>query len=550
MMAAACAVVMSTAAAPSSFGATRLRTEYAASPTKAQSGFGATRLRTEYADSPVNVDERIPRFSWALSHPTRGATQRSWRVVVANSTATLWDSGVITSSQTLNVEYGCCGGTALPLAPDRDYGWTVRWVDASGAASEAANATFSTALFSEADWRGSQWVAAGGSGNTLRATFSLPAAGRPTRARLYIATLGAHAATLNGASADTHRLSAYTVFTRRAGYFVSDVAALLRPGCNVLALTLGSGRFGKVFPASAVASRILLSVDDQYWVALGGTGTPHSAGTRASAKFLLQSNSLVFNATAGPVSHDDEFDGETFDARVAARLGQFDSSCAYVPAPGVVWAPAIAVTPNATEGPLLLTAVRAPVRADPDWTPTVASVVAREGGAVYVADTGAGTAGYCALAFPAGCPAGTVVTLTYGEQLLPNGTVTDNRRMVDTYVCGGGGSGVETFRGAKFAYFGYRWIAVRGHPSPAGPAIADFACVSLHAALPPAGTFSTGGALPQLDAILAMSRASILANTQSTPTDDPNRSRQGWVSEVGRGGLALVNDGVAAGRDG
>lgn len=125
----------------------------------------ATRLRVEYVDSPLGVDTRVPRFSWALEHPGRSITQASYRLQVwecppssldvhngnrdpadvsssnglyhtrrgaANADRDLlppgavqvWDSGVVRSNRTLNIEYG--GGQ---LRSDTDYVWAVAWTD-------------------------------------------------------------------------------------------------------------------------------------------------------------------------------------------------------------------------------------------------------------------------------------------------------------------------------------------------------------------------------------------------------------------------------------
>jgi hypothetical protein len=79
----------------------------AAAVCHAQAPFIATRLRVEYLDSPITVDTPTPRFSWALSHPQRGQAQSAYRIIVTLNTigpvTPIWDSGVVPSSQTVNV---------------------------------------------------------------------------------------------------------------------------------------------------------------------------------------------------------------------------------------------------------------------------------------------------------------------------------------------------------------------------------------------------------------------------------------------------------------
>ena len=109
-----------------------------------------SRLRIEYLREPLGMDEAKPRFSWALENSDRGEGQSAYRITVAtvsgislekakrtvNSTlglaaeegllsagammATVWDSGLIKSSQSTQVVYA---GEAL--TSDTVYMWTV-----------------------------------------------------------------------------------------------------------------------------------------------------------------------------------------------------------------------------------------------------------------------------------------------------------------------------------------------------------------------------------------------------------------------------------------
>jgi alpha-L-rhamnosidase len=168
-----------------------------------QQSHTAERMRIEYLDSPLSIDVLTPRFSYALLHPTRAQYQTTYHIVVSslNPQATVWDSGVVTSNNTLNIPYA--GGT--PLASDPDYQWTVTWADNTGALSTPATAFFSTALY-DPTWQGASWVSSqtNGSLNTYRTTFTL--ASIPTRARLYIHGLGYAKTWINGGLTDNHEL--------------------------------------------------------------------------------------------------------------------------------------------------------------------------------------------------------------------------------------------------------------------------------------------------------------------------------------------------------
>lgn len=114
-----------------------------------------SRLRLEYLREPLGVDVAQPRFSWALEHSDRGESQTAYRIVVSKVsgislkeakekteasvglglsalhalalhgavTETVWDSGLVKSGQSTNVEYG---RDAYALVGDTVYMWAVR----------------------------------------------------------------------------------------------------------------------------------------------------------------------------------------------------------------------------------------------------------------------------------------------------------------------------------------------------------------------------------------------------------------------------------------
>ena len=70
-----------------------------------------TQLRCEYLDNPIGIDALSPRLSWRLDSDQRGQSQSAYRIRVASSLETLaagegdlWDSGKISSSETLHID--------------------------------------------------------------------------------------------------------------------------------------------------------------------------------------------------------------------------------------------------------------------------------------------------------------------------------------------------------------------------------------------------------------------------------------------------------------
>ncbi len=103
-----------------------------------------TNLRVEFADQPLGLDEKAPRFSYALESDRRGAKQISRRIVVtAPDAAVVWDSGVVAEDQKPYIRY-----EGAPLAAETRYTVTVCAADDAGAQA-SAETWFETGLMEE-----------------------------------------------------------------------------------------------------------------------------------------------------------------------------------------------------------------------------------------------------------------------------------------------------------------------------------------------------------------------------------------------------------------
>lgn len=118
-------------------------------------------LRCEYRMDPTGLDVREPRVSWTLKSSRRGERQTAYRIRAASSReglirndADLWDSGRVTSDQTIHVPYA-----GLPLASRQTVWWQVRVWDREGEPSAwSAPATWTMGLLEPSDWQ-AQWIA-------------------------------------------------------------------------------------------------------------------------------------------------------------------------------------------------------------------------------------------------------------------------------------------------------------------------------------------------------------------------------------------------------
>jgi len=112
-----------------------------------------TDLLVEKKPTPIGIDVDKPRFSWIINSDSRGVVQESYRLTISvGESAPAWDSGIITSDESSNVEYD---GPQLESATQ--YNWSVDVVTNAGSAS--ATSTFRTGLYdAEVDWAGSEWI--------------------------------------------------------------------------------------------------------------------------------------------------------------------------------------------------------------------------------------------------------------------------------------------------------------------------------------------------------------------------------------------------------
>lgn len=101
-------------------------------------------LRCEDVSEPLAIDTPRPQLSWLISSDHRGACQTARQILVASSPdllakdqGDLWDSGKVSSDQSIHIAYG---GTAL--TSHMRCTWKVRIWDGDGNASAWSAAGF------------------------------------------------------------------------------------------------------------------------------------------------------------------------------------------------------------------------------------------------------------------------------------------------------------------------------------------------------------------------------------------------------------------------
>ena len=492
-----------------------------------------------------------PQLSWRLESKERGQAQSAWQILVASSEdllaqerGDLWDSGKTAAGREPSVAYA-----GAPLASGGLYHWKVRCWNAGGEPSPWSQAAaMEIAPLAPADWHGARWIDDGKPLPTrdedfyqpdpaplLRHEFTLS---KPVvRARLHLAGLGYALPSLNGKRLNDPVLDPpWTAFDKRILFRTHDVTGELAEGVNCLGLTLGNGWY-QPLPLRMWGQRnIRESLATGRPRVIGLLVVEHPDGTRTTI-----TTGPGWTTCGGPTLRNNVFLGEERDARLALpgwdRAG-FDASAwksvRVADAPLVPLKPLLAMPPVRAAAPL----------------PAVAVTTTTPG--VHIVDFGKNFTGVPELDLR--LPAGTRITLRYGEILNADGTLNpltsvcgqikgtqkgaDGREVSiggpgapavawqqDVYIARGGG--LETYR-PDFTFHGFRFMEITGLPEM--PATTAFRGIPLHSDLPDVGSFSCSNEL--LNRIQEITRRTFLNNVVSVQSDCPHRERFGYGGDI------------------
>jgi alpha-L-rhamnosidase len=515
-----------------------------------EAGMVPTDLRCEYARNPLGIDVQKSRLSWKLVSDQRAQVQTAYQVLAAGSEemlasdkGDLWDSGKVSSNQSIHVEYD-----GKPLRSGIRVFWKVRVWDRDGVASAWSEpAWWEMALLEGRDWRGA-WISRDRQEPAeeeklyeedpvplFRKEFTI---GKPIkRARVYVSGLGYYELAINGQRVGDHVLDpAWTPYARRVLYSAYDVTELLQTGRNAVAAMVGDGWYnplplrlwGHINLRESLTigrPRLILQLKVEY-----ADGTSDSIVTDQSWK-----------VGDGPILKNSTYLGELYDARREQpgwnRPGFDDSRWpAAVRAHGEVGRLCAQAAP-----PIRVTRTLKPV-AITEPTP-----------GAFIFDMGQNFAGWVTLR--ARGPAGTAIKLRYGELLHPDGSLN-----VMTSVCGqikqaglGGpgappvayqsdtyilkGDRVEAYT-PRFTFHGFRYVELTGYPGR--PTLEAIEGRRLNSDVADAGSFSCSNEL--FNRIQEMVRWTQLSNMFGVQSDCPHRERFGYGGDiVASGEAAMLN---------
>ena len=204
-------------------------------------------LKCEYQINPKGVQKYQPFLSWEIkASAKRNISQSSYRIIVVESdnvpskvSDIFWDSGVVSSNQSVNVIYN-----GKPLKSANKYYWRVQVEDNLGTKSKFSQwASFQTGILNEEDWI-SKWVhtPTNKSSNYPFIKYNFMIENIPDFAPAYIASVGFHELYINGKRVSDAVLSpSVSDLRNRVLYSSYDIASYLNIGENNIVIWLASG---------------------------------------------------------------------------------------------------------------------------------------------------------------------------------------------------------------------------------------------------------------------------------------------------------------------
>lgn len=471
-----------------------------------------THLQCEYETEPLGIDIASPRLSWQVEARARGNAQSAYRLVVSASPfgeageEPLWDTGRVTSSQSVNIAYG-----GKPLASRTRYWWRVQLWDAAGNASGWSEPTaFETALLDAGEWRAS-WIRGG---NLFRKSFTVETAGKPiVSSRIYISGLGYYVLSFNGAKVGDHVLDpAWTDYEQKVFYVTYDVTAQVKQGENAIGVMLGNGRYS---PNEETCAKS--------WHPLKKYGPSPVLIVQQHIVYADGSETVIASDTSwktanGPVVFDDIFDGEEYDAR--KELPGWNDA----PFDDADWKHAVPV-----EEKLGRLVSQTGFPAIKVIKPRTAARMTQPAPNTYLYDFGQNFSGWVRLKVKG--PAGSRIKLRFAELKheesgMINTNTNRNARAEDVYICKGAGE--EEYE-PHFTYHGFRYVELTGYPGT--PSIESVEGRVVHSSVRPTGSFFCSNEL--INQIHSNFRWTQLSNLHSVPTDCNQRDeRMGWVGDA------------------
>ncbi|WP_129670216.1 glycoside hydrolase family 78 protein [Phytoactinopolyspora endophytica] len=476
-------------------------------------------LRVEHLENPLGINVRKPRLSWRL--PLGSRRQTAYQIRTDR-----WDSGKVVSDQPLLVPYE---GPELTSGERVD--WSVRtWTDA-GTSEWAAPAWWEMGLLSTDDWMArfiepvedqETKAASPRPAYLFRRSFTLDQ--KVARARLYVTAHGVYECFINGTRVGDMELTpGFTSYWSNLQVQTFDVTDMLRPGENVLGAIVSDGWFRGQDSGYRLTNLYGDSVALLAQLHVHGTDDSHvRIGTDPE-----------WSSSTGAIREADLFQGQTTDLSKKPRdwctPGSQSSG----------WQPVMVRGHDLSR---LTSSPMPPVRRVEELRPVA---VTRPHPDRQVVDLGQNINGWIRLDNLG--PAGTKLSLTYGEALDADGDVTlenlvtpeldSDPRLQDLefaklrlpfqvdHVTSAGHT-VDRFE-PRHTVHGFQYVRIEGHHDTLTPD--DVSGVAVHTDMRRTGEFECSD--KRINALHEAAVWSFRGNACDIPTDCPTRERAGWTGD-------------------
>ncbi len=326
------------------------------------------------------------------------------------------------------------------------------------------------------------------------------------KATTYICGLGFFDLYINGSRIGDHVMDPALSDYRKAAYYLTfDVTDQLKRGRNAIGVALGNGRFfaprlrTPMVTADFGFPKLLLQTEITY--------------TDGSSDVILSDETWKIT-DAGPIIANNEYDGETYDARLEMPGWN---------APGFDDSDWQSVHMVKEPGGKLLAQMIEPMRVTEIIKPVA---ISQPKPGTFIVDMGQNF--YGTVRLKARGPKGTEVRLTSAYSLLPDGMLktADNRhaKATDVYIFKGEG---EEVWNPRFKGQGYRRVQVTGFPGT--PALENFEGLVIHTDTEPVGEFACSNKL--INQIHMAMRWGMRMYLRSAPLDPDRDERQAWMGD-------------------
>lgn len=464
------------------------------------------KLLCENLVNPVGIDALHPGFSWQLTGEGRNLKQTAYELKVLNGSKTVWNSGKVSSDQSVFVGYA---GKALEAG--KKYTWQVKVYDQNGKGGAwSETAFFRMGMLSKNNWK-AKWITPGYEEDSLRASPLFRKQFKSSRkiiaATANITSHGMYEAFINGKRVgDAYLTPGWTSYNTRLQYQSYDVTPLLRSGDNAIGVILGNGWYRGIMGFSNQKNiygkdlALLFQLEIEY--------------SDGSKEQIISDGS--WKSSTGAIVYSEIYNGETIDARKAKtgwnNINYNDRDWTSVREAGF-------------SKDNLIATENEPVRKKETFNPVKIFTTPK---GEKVIDFGQNLVGWVVM--KAKGKAGDRIVLSHAEVLDKQGNFyTDNLRAAkarNTYILKGGEE--EIFE-PHFTWQGFRYLRVEGLSGELNPN--NFTAVALYSDMETSGTFRSSN--PLINQLQHNIRWGQRGNFLDVPTDCPQRDeRLGWTGDA------------------